>query len=86
MTKAKIYTVRQAVFDTINSYEWNVLFKSTDFFRTCRSNLIKNNNPAVPFDGTLHREMRRIRKEFGIVCVDYKKSIYMKKDDNERKS
>lgn len=79
--KNKVYTIREAVYDTISSFNWDEPFKCVDFFTMCRWNLRKKGNPAHPFDGTLQREMRRIRNEFGIVCIDRARSIYMKKSD-----
>lgn len=86
MANNKLYTITQAVYDVINAIPYNREFKSTDFFANCRWALKKNGNPARPFDGTLHRQMRRIRHEFNIKCVDYKRSIYMKVDEDDKQS
>lgn len=86
MANNKLYTITQAVYDTIKVIPWNKKFSSIDFFSSCRWNLKKNGNPARPFDGTLHRQMRRIRHEFNIKCVDCKRSIYMKVDEDDKQS
>lgn len=70
------YTIRQAVYDTLEAQPIGAEFKCRDFFDECRGRLHINGNPACPFDGTLQREMRRYRAVFKITCVDSHRSIY----------
>lgn len=81
MKTAKLYTVTQAVVDAIESLPWDVEWHCYDLFNKARANLIANNNPSKPYDGTLQRIMRRYRHVYHIECVNINKSIYVKKSD-----
>ena len=79
--KNKIYTVTQAVSDALNSMPYDTKWHCYELFSKVRSNLISNNNPSRPYDGTIQRIMRSMRHAYGVVCLDRNKSIYMKKSD-----
>ena len=75
------YTVTQSVIDTLEALPWDVEWHCYEFFSLCRKNLRLHNSPANPYDGTLQRAMRKFRHVYNVICVNSKKSIYVKESN-----
>ena len=74
--KKPVYTMTDAVIETMNSIPKNTNFSFNDFLVQCRALMKVNGNFKQPFDGTIQRAMRKYRSHYGLVCVDRTKSIY----------
>lgn len=75
---SKPYTIANAVTDALGSIPYGMAFQFRDFYRRVLSNLHINGNPSTPMDSTVSRIYRRFKKDFDVVLLDKRKSVWIR--------
>lgn len=76
------YTINNAVTDFLGSIPYDTVFSFRDFYKGVLSNLHINGNPACPMDSTVSRSFRAYKKDFDVVIVSARKSLWIRRKES----